>query len=78
MYQTKLKQLMEELRFAKEKQNDLGDKLQQEQAQSERQMERISNLETTLAPYAQIDLQAEIRELEMRTMQEQEQNGELL
>jgi len=41
-------------------------------------MERISNLETTLAPYAQIDLQAEIRELEMRTMQEQEQNGELL
>ena len=77
-YQTKLKQLMEELRFAKEKQLDQTDKLVNEQSAVQRQIERVDYLEKQLEPYAKLDLGAEIRELESRNAYEQEQNSELI
>ena len=50
-YPAKIKQLMEELRFEREKQNDLTAKLQNEQAAVSRKIERVQKLEVQLEPY---------------------------
>ena len=47
-YPAKIKQLMEEVRFAKEKQVDLKEKLRNEKEGLARQSERLNNLETVV------------------------------
>ena len=47
-YPAKIKQLMEEVRFAKEKQLDLKNKLNEEKSGLARQNERLNNLESAV------------------------------
>ena len=63
-YPVKLKQLMEEVRFARERQMDQTEKLATEKVNIVRQNERIHNLEQQLQPFEDIDVTQELYDIE--------------
>lgn len=77
-YPVKLKQLMEEVRFAKEKQMNWSERVGNEQALINRQQERIKNLEVQLEPYDGIDVAGEVRDLMDRNEVEANENSQLI
>ena len=77
-YPTKIRQLMEDVRFAREKQMDQSERIGNEKASIARQKERVFNLQKLLEPYEDIDVAKELANLTEKNQREADENDELV